>query len=85
MQDLIGVLSTMHLMHPNYYLYLQIRTTDVDIMAKEFSDVKSTNTYLKMTVNMKDNVDMVQVRIKVKGSNNDEQLCTDMSFPFRGN
>ena len=57
-------------------------------MVKDFSATESTllntDTYLKMTVHMKDNVDMVQVQIKVKGSNNDEYLCTDLSFPFRG-
>ena len=66
---------------------LQIRATDVDIMAKEFSEVKSTqgtNTYLKMTVNLNDNVHQVRVQIKVKDSNNDERLCTNLSFPLRG-
>ena len=55
----------------------------MDITAKTLD----ANTYpprVKITVYMKDNVDVVRVQIKVKGSASDEQLHTDLSFPFKG-
>lgn len=39
---------------------------------------------VKIAVYMKDNTNVVRVRIKVKGSSNDELLNTDLSFPFKG-
>ena len=69
------------------WLILQIRASDVDIMAKTTISTLDANAYpprVKITVHMKDHVDMVRVRIKVKGSTNDEQFHTDLSFPFKG-
>lgn len=64
--------------------------SDVDIITKHFAEIKSihdTNMYpprIKVTVKIKDNIDDVKLQIKVKGSNNDENLSTDLFFPFRG-
>ena len=59
----------------------------MDIMERTSKSTFNANTYpprVKIVVNLKDNVDVVRVQIKVKGSNNDEELRTDLSFPFKG-
>lgn len=53
-------------------------------MSKATFDAKSYPPHVKIAVCLKDGVDVVRVRIKIKGSNNDEELQTDLSFPFRG-
>jgi hypothetical protein len=39
---------------------------------------------VKINVYLKDNVDVVTVQINVRGSSTDEELRTDLSFPFKG-
>ena len=53
-------------------------------MSKSTFDANSYPPHVKITVYLKDNVNVVRVRIKVKGSSNDEELQTDLSFPFKG-
>jgi hypothetical protein len=39
---------------------------------------------VKISVYLEDNIDVVRVQINVRGSNNDEELRTDLSFPLKG-
>ena len=66
---------------------LQIRVSDVDIlkrMSEATFDAFAYPPRVKINVNLKDNIDVVRVQINVRGSSNNEELRTDLSFPFKG-